>query len=67
MIFKSRNNYNGIAEQYKKSDVKPDKQYSILSTTLKMIGDVQGKTVLDLGCWNGFFIQAFDKREVFTF
>lgn len=53
------NDYNQLAESYKESDSKPDKRYSILPTVLKALGDVRGKTVLDLGCGSGFFSRAF--------
>lgn len=53
------NDYNQLAERYKESDTKPDKRYSILPTVLKAVGDVRGKTVLDLGCGSGFFSRAF--------
>lgn len=49
------NNFNVLARCYQQSHVKPDKQYSILPTILKLVGDLQGKTVLDLGCGDGFF------------
>lgn len=53
------NDYDALSERYKESDVKPDKRYSILPTVLKAIGDVRGKTALDLGCGSGFFSRAF--------
>lgn len=52
---KRGNNYDGLAPQYSKTDVKPDKRYSILPTVLKLVGDCTNKTVLDLGCGSGFF------------
>ncbi len=52
------NDYEELASQYKKSNVKPDKQYSILPTVLKMIGDCSGKICTDLGCGGGFFTVA---------
>lgn len=59
MDFDRENNYNEIAEQYKKTEIKPDKKFSILPTVLKIAGDVRGKTVLDLGCGDGFFTEEF--------
>lgn len=49
------NDYDSLALSYKGSNIKPDKQYSILPTVLHMAGDLNGKTVLDLGCGSGFF------------
>ena len=55
MLFPIKNEYNTLANAYQKSNVKPDKQFSILPTVLKLVGDVNNKTVLDLGCGDGFF------------
>lgn len=49
------NDYDSLAASYKRSNVKPDKQYSILPTVLEMVGDCTGKTVTDIGCGAGFF------------
>ncbi|MFA6404482.1 MAG: class I SAM-dependent methyltransferase [Candidatus Paceibacterota bacterium] len=52
------NNYDKLAATYKKSDIKPDKQFSILPTVLGIIGYPCGKVILDLGCGDGFFTHA---------
>ncbi len=49
------NNYDLLAAKYKKTNVKPDKQYSILPTVLRLVGNCQGKIVVDVGCGGGFF------------
>ena len=49
------NQYSTLVSSYKKSDVKPDKQYSILPTILMLLGDCRKKIVADLGCGSGFF------------
>jgi SAM-dependent methyltransferase len=49
------NDYNVLASRYKRSNVKPDKQYSILPTVMEMVGDCKGKLVIDLGCGAGYF------------
>lgn len=49
------NQYNDIAEEYQKSDTKPDKLFSILPTVLHIAGDLKNKIILDLGCGDGFF------------
>ncbi len=48
------NDYEALSS-YKKSHAKPDKQYSILPTVLKIIGNTENKTIVDLGCGTGFF------------
>lgn len=53
------NNYDQLATEYNKTDLKPDKHFSILPTILQAVGDLSGKTVLDLGCGSGFFSRAF--------
>lgn len=49
------NNYEALAANYTGSNVKPDKQHSILPTVLQMVGDCSGKIVTDIGCGAGFF------------
>jgi len=58
----SLNNYNQeLSKEFQKTDIKPDKQFSFLPTVLSIIGDLNGKTVLDLGCGDGFFTKALMK------
>lgn len=52
------NEYN-ILNNYKRSHLKPDKQYSILPTVISLVGNIQNKTLLDLGCGTGFFCIPF--------
>ena len=47
-----------LAKTFRKSDVKPDKQFSFLPTVMSMMSDLSNKTVLDLGCGDGFFTIA---------
>ncbi len=49
------NDYDELSAGYMQSDVKPDKQFSILPTLLSMVGNCDGKYVIDLGCGTGFF------------
>ncbi len=53
------NEYDVLADAYQKTNSKPDKQCSILPTILSVIGDVRGRTILDVGCGDGFFTHAF--------
>ena len=52
------NNYEIIAESYRETAEKPDKQYSTLPTVLRLAENFENKTVLDLGCGEGFFAEA---------
>lgn len=53
------NNYDTLVKNYKKSNVKPDKLYSILPTVLGIVGDCSGKCIIDIGCGAGFFTLPF--------
>ena len=53
------NDYNWLSEEYQKTFVKPDKQFSTLPTALNLIGEVKNKIILDLGCGSGFFTTEF--------
>ncbi len=55
------NNYNVLSKAYQKTDVKPDKLFSILPTTLHLLKPLSGKYVLDVGCGSGFFSRAIAK------
>lgn len=57
------NDYNKISEVYNLSNTKPDKLYSILPTILK-ISELKSdpKSILDLGCGNGFFTFALAEK-----
>ena len=48
---------NSTPDKYSKSKEtfeKPDKKYSILPTVMHLLGNLKGKTVLDLGCGFGY-------------
>ena len=53
------NDYNEIAGEYSKSHLKPDKCYSMIPTALAMLQPLSDKTVLDIGCGDGFFTRVF--------
>ncbi|TSC65452.1 MAG: type 11 methyltransferase [Candidatus Berkelbacteria bacterium Gr01-1014_85] len=59
--------YDPIAEQYIRTNMKPDKRFSIAPTILKMVGIVRNKTILDAGCGNGIFTRtlACDAWDVY--
>lgn len=48
---------------YQVTDEKPDKKYSILPTVMSLLGDVENKTVVDLGGGTGFFSHHIAKKH----
>lgn len=56
------NDYNKLSESYQQTAVKPDKQFSTLPTVLKIAGNFENKTILDLGCGSGFFTNEFARK-----
>lgn len=56
------NDYDALSPDYGASDLKPDKQYSILPTVLDMVGECQGLEIIDLGCGTGFFTNELAKK-----
>lgn len=49
------NDYDKLVDQYSKSHIKPDKQYSMLPTILALCSG--GKHIVDVGCGDGFFTE----------
>jgi len=56
------NDYDLQAASYSRSNVKPDKQYSILPTVLGMVENWEGLTAIDVGCGAGFFTLPIAER-----
>ncbi len=56
------NNYDKLFRKYQKTHTKPDKQYSMLPTVLKLVVPLKNKTVVDVGCGDGFFSFGFAKK-----
>ena len=52
-------NYDLIAEQYKRSKQTPWRTYIEQYTLLQLLGDLRGKSVLDLACGEGFYSRIF--------
>ena len=51
--------YDLIAEQYKQSKQSPWRTYIEQYTMLELLGDVRGKSVLDLACGEGYYSRIF--------
>lgn len=61
------NDYNKIHLEYKKTNLKPDKLYSMLPTILKISKPFKDKVALDVGCGDGFFTLAFSQNAKFVY
>ncbi len=60
-------NYDPIAEQYKRSKQQPWRTYIEAFTLMEIIGDPQGKSVLDIVCGEGFYsrlLRQYGARKV---
>jgi SAM-dependent methyltransferase len=51
--------YDDIAEQYRQTTASPLRRFIESYTLLRLVGDVRGRSVLDLGCGEGFFSRRF--------
>jgi len=61
------NNYDALSNDYVRTDEKPDKKYSIGVTALKVVGPLSGKTVVDVGCGDGFLTKLFAREAEFVY
>jgi toxoflavin synthase len=55
-------NYNGVAEEYKRAKQEPWRNWIEGFTLFKLLGDVAGKSVLDLACGEGFYSRQLRQR-----
>lgn len=55
-------NYDPIAEQYQRSKQQPWRTHVECFTLMEMIGDPQGKSVLDVACGEGFYTRMIRER-----
>ena len=53
--------YNSIAEGYRDSKQLPFRYVVERYTLFQLLGDLQGRTVLDLGCGEGFYARQFKR------
>lgn len=54
--------YASIAEEYKKSKLQPWRLHLEHFTLFGLIGDLQGKSVLDMACGEGFYTRRIKQR-----
>ena len=54
--------YDAIAAQYKRSKQSPWRTYIERFTFLQLVGNVTGRSVLDLACGEGFYTRLFKKN-----
>jgi len=57
------NKFNDLLDQYPKTNLKPDKKHSILPTVLRLLMPLEEKTVVDVGCGEGFFSRAIAEKN----
>ena len=55
-------NYDPIAEQYQRAKQQPWRTYVECFTLLELVGDLNGLTVLDLACGDGFYTRLLRRR-----
>lgn len=53
--------YDKIASQYRESKTLPFRQYVEWFSYRKMLGDIAGKSILDLACGEGFYSRRFKR------
>lgn len=58
----SRQQYDEIGEAFEGFKALPLEQYSVVPGFLAMVGDVRGKSVLDLASGTGFYSREFKRR-----
>ncbi|QEU96703.1 class I SAM-dependent methyltransferase [Streptomyces kanamyceticus] len=58
----SAQQYDEIGEAYEGFKALPLEQYSVVPGFLALVGDVRGKSVLDLACGTGFYSREFKRR-----
>jgi toxoflavin synthase len=61
------NDYNEISDDYAKAHQKPDMKYSMVPTVMNMLGSLDGKEVVDVGCGDGYFTAEFAKFAKFVY
>ncbi len=54
--------YDTIAEQYQKFHESPQSRYIDTYTYFNLLGELAGKSILDLGCGEGFYTRKFRQK-----
>jgi 2-polyprenyl-3-methyl-5-hydroxy-6-metoxy-1,4-benzoquinol methylase len=54
--------YNTIAQEHKQSKELPYRLYIEEYTYFNLLGDLAGKSILDLGCGEGFYTRKFRQK-----
>ena len=55
-------NYDPIAELYKRAKQQPWRAHIEAFTLMRLIGDLTGKTVIDIACGEGFYTRMIRQR-----
>ena len=55
-------NYDPIAEQYRRSKYQPWRTHIESFTLMNLVGDLTGKTVVDLACGEGFYTRMIKQK-----
>jgi SAM-dependent methyltransferase len=53
--------YDQIADQYKRAKLQPWRAYIERYTLLRLVGDVSGKSVIDLACGEGYYARELQR------
>ncbi|HEX5754623.1 MAG TPA: methyltransferase domain-containing protein [Archangium sp.] len=56
--------YDGVAEQYSSTEEMPLRIFVEVPRVLELLGELRGKSVLDLACGSGFLTRLFRQRGV---
>src|SRR5688572_20174048 len=54
--------YDRIAEQYKRAKLQPWRTHIERYTLLRLLGDVRGKSVIDLACGEGYYTRELRRQ-----
>ena len=58
--------YDTIVKQYQQFHESPQSRYIDAYTYFNLLGDLAGKSILDLGCGEGFYTRKFKQKGAAT-